>query len=143
LDALWGRVASGKGEAPRFLAPAWVQAAIAEALGEPAVPGTLNLKVRPRQREAAGRSWPWVALPAQEAGYCDARLYPVRLNRPQAGWVRAVWIRPLVEDYPPDQVELAAGVRVRLFWHLRDDDRLWLAPWAAPAGEEAEKPSPR
>jgi riboflavin kinase len=127
-----GVIFSDLGEAGRFMALEWVQAAIERELGFEPFPATLNL--RPKEaRDAA--VWAEVRahenridlLPAQ-SGFCAAALFAVIVTKPGADdpGVRAAVLLPAVGAYPGDKIEVIAPVRLKDRFGVRDGDPLTL-----------------
>jgi CTP-dependent riboflavin kinase len=119
-----GQVASGKREAARFIALAPVFHRLKAWLGSPPYPGTLNL-VFPRAPDVA--QWlyqlSWERWDDLGEGICAADVFSV-----QVGGERAVIIRPLLADYPPDLLELAASRHLRSLLGVSDGDWVAVAP---------------
>lgn len=119
-----GQVASGKGEAARFVCLDPVVRRLTVRLGRPPYPGTLNLVLPPSTDWA---KWlyqlPWERWDDLGEGICAADVFSV-----QVGGERAVVIRPLLAAYPRDLVELAAARHLRSFLGVGDGDWVAIAP---------------
>lgn len=115
-----GRVESGRREAARFLNLGWVERQLAEKLGYPPFPGTLNVRLADaaslenwrRLREGEGPH----TLASPDPAFCDARLYPVTLNSVAPCHV----VVPCVPGYYEDVVELIAPESLRNLLRLSE-----------------------
>ena len=129
---LTGVIFSDLGQAASFMALAWVQEALQKSLGFAPFPATLNL--RPRARDDT-RTWEAVqnmsgsiSLPSSNGGFCSARLYRVRIHRPEDSgdkFMGAVLL-PDVKDYPKDKIEIIAPMRLKEALGVKDGDPLTL-----------------
>ena len=106
------------------MAVEWVAAALEEAAGFAAYPGTLNLKL---DTADARRTWESVRaaaagidIAARDAAYCSARCFRVRI---EGHWPGAV-ILPAVNGYPADKLELIAPVRLKDALEIEDGARV-------------------
>lgn len=124
-EMVWmGQVASGKGEAARFILLEPVARRLTARLGSPPYPGTLNL-VLPDTSDWV--EWlyqlSWERWDNLGEGICSADAFSV-----QVGGEPAVAIRPLLAGYPPRLLEVAAARHLRSFLGVVDGDWLAIAP---------------
>ena len=129
---LVGTVVSGSGEGARFTALEWARAAFEQQLGFEPWPGTLNLQVTGTEwAEARHRSGPESGIPVvPPEGYCAARCFPALV----AGRIHGAVVRPEVDGYPNDKLELLAPVFLRRTLELADGDTVELRVTLGPAG---------
>jgi|GEM_PF-225012 len=116
-----GRVMTGQGRGANFTQLARVREQFLQSCGIDPFPGTLNLTVstdteRETWRRLQGRGGRRMAAPADEA--CTAILYPVRIADSLTGAI----VRPEVDGYPADRVEIIAAVDLRQHLRLADGD---------------------
>ena len=121
--ALHGRLVSGLGEASRFLAIDWVRDALETCLQQPFHPGTVNLEVdavhaRRLTALATDARLRRFELPGRD-GFCPATLYATRLQH-GARHMPALLLRPQIDGYPADKLELVCPQPVRAGWDLDD-----------------------
>ena len=121
-----GVVFSGLGEATSFMSLDWVQQTLRETLGFSPYPATLNLKL---ESEADMATWKQVQkevrsfdIPAPDAAFCQARCFPVEIERKHRGAV----LLPDVRDYPKDKIEVIAPVRLKEALKVGDGERITL-----------------
>lgn len=114
-----GRVVSGKGEGFFFTQLDWVRDQCVKLLGFYPFPGTFNVKLNPRDSWVVEqcRTGAGITLQPPSRVFCQAKAYEARIN----GLVGAV-VHPLVEDYPPDLLELFFPVSVRATLGVNDGD---------------------
>jgi riboflavin kinase len=119
---LTGVVFSDLGRAASFMAVDWVAAAMKDALGFAAYPGTLNVRLdTPEARALWSRVREGEGIPiAAGAGFCAARCFPALI---EGNWRVAV-ILPEVPGYPADKLEIVAAVRLKDALQLADGARL-------------------
>jgi CTP-dependent riboflavin kinase len=122
MQTLTGVVTSGRGEAGAFTQLPWLRAQFRAKFSFDPHPGTLNIQLDKRLTPGDLAALPWVAIDAQEPGYCVARASRVEIN----GRASAVWILPEVAGYPTDLVELMAGQSLRALLGLKDGDRVMI-----------------
>lgn len=126
-ETLVGRLATGIGMGKTFTRLDWARHQFVEKLGIDPYPGTVNVVVDDPESMPV-----WVRLKRQ-AGIamenpgdgphdCDAKCWPVRI----AGAIDGAIVLPLVEDYPPAQVEVIAAVGVREALGIEDGDTVTL-----------------
>ena len=128
-----GRVAAGKGVAVGFTGSPWARQAFIQLAGIDPFPGTLNLVVAAGpQREAWERlkTTGGIRMAAPDPAWCDAFLFPVRLNESQPGAI----VLPAVAGYDPAQVEIIAAVGLRAALGLADGDTVQVRATAVGAG---------
>jgi riboflavin kinase len=123
---LTGVVFSDLGRAASFIALDWVAAALEDALGFAAYPGTLNIKL---DTPAARETWrnvqqkaAAIEISAPDNSFCAARCFLVDI---EGNWRGAV-ILPDVEGYPADKVEVVAPLRLKDTLKLVDGMRVTL-----------------
>lgn len=114
-----GFVTSGRGDARAFTQLPWLRTQFRVKFGFDPYPGTLNVRLDKRLADDALSGLPWVAIDAEEAGYCAARALRVEVDGRAA-----VWILPQVAGYPSDQIELMADQSLRALLGLKDGDRI-------------------
>ncbi len=125
-----GVIFSDLGVASSFMALEWVQGALRESLGFAPFPATLNLRpMAPRDAEIWRRKLEesaGVPLRAASGGFCDARLYPVRVGGASGERINAAILVPEVEHYPSDKIEIIAPMRLKDRLGVGDGDALTL-----------------
>ena len=121
-----GVIFSDLGRGSSFMALDWVQKRLRESLGFSPYPATLNLKLEAETDLAS-----WQEVQARGAGidvvppdssFCLARCFSVEIE----GKVPGAVLRPVVDGYPPDKLELIAPVRLKDELEVRDGDRITL-----------------
>ena len=119
-----GVIFSDLGRGSSFMALDWVQKRLRESLGFSPYPATLNLKLEAETDVAS-----WEEMQAREAGvdiippdpsFCLARCFSVEID----GKVPGAVLRPAVDGYPADKIELIAPVRLKDELKLEDGDRI-------------------
>ena len=126
-ERIIGRLATGIGMGKIFTQLDWAKSQFAEKLGIDPWPGTVNVIVDDPD------SFPvWVRLkrtvgihmdnPNDGPHDCDAKCWPVTIGDGIEGAI----VFPLVDDYPPAQVEVIAAVGVRDALGIEDGDRVTL-----------------
>ena len=133
MTRMTGVIFSDLGVASSFMTLEWVQSALHRALGFAPFPATLN--VRP---QAAADAEVWrrkrtesggVPLRSARGGFCDARLYPIRVTGARSAGgeaITAAILVPEVRDYPSDKIEIVAPMRLKDQLGLGDGDALTL-----------------
>ena len=114
-----GRLVRGRGEATGFTRLDWVREAFLGAFAIDPYPGTVNLELEEPAQHARWSevlAWPPVVIRPPDPSWCDAWCYPARIE----GAIAAAIVRPAVDDYPADQVELVAPIGVRDALGLED-----------------------
>lgn len=122
---LTGTLRRGLGKAADFTGLDWVRTAFREQLGIDPHPGTVNLVLERQAQRSA-----WAALKARspivvrppDPAFCDAHCYRVRILGADGATIDAAIVLPQVPGYPPDQVELVAGIGVRAALGLAEGD---------------------
>lgn len=124
---LVGRLASGIGMGRTFTGLDWARRQFMDKLGIDPYPGTLNVTIDDPDSLPV-----WVRLQREDAVVmenpgdgphdCDAKCWPVTVNESIDGAI----VLPLVEGYPPAQVEVIAKVGVRAALGLQDGDAVIL-----------------
>lgn len=128
-----GTLTDGTGDAERFIG--MVESQLAAALGFTPFHGTLNLATEGTPLEEAD-----TLLDGFGDDHCDG----VRLRPCRIGGVRGAVLRPIVEGYPDETVEIVAPVRLRSLFGIDTgdtvpvsfDDTVWPAS-ALPASPAA------
>lgn len=126
-ETLVGRLATGIGMGRKFTRLDWARRQFVEKLGIDPYPGTVNvivddpesMPVWVRLKRRAGIA---VENPGSGPHDCDAKCWPVRVG----GAIDGAIVLPLVEDYPPAQVEVIAAVGVREALDIEDGDTVTL-----------------
>jgi CTP-dependent riboflavin kinase len=128
-----GVIFSDLGLASSFMALDWVQLALKQSLGFTPFPATLN--VRPKAA-ADAETWrrmrieaPGLQLASPKGGFCNARLYPIRISTERDSArenVEGAILLPEVKDYPSDKIEIVAAVRLKDHLGVQDGDALTL-----------------
>jgi riboflavin kinase len=114
-----GIVQDGLGQGHDFTQLDWVRQQFRDKLGFDPYPGTLNVRAQDAETLAVWQTHPSIAIdPAP--GFCAARCYRVRLNQT----VIAVWIIPLVPEYPKDLMELMSPNCLRDVLGVKSGDAL-------------------
>ena len=122
---LSGRVVTGTGQAAGFTELTHAKQQFLEKLGIDAWPGTLNIKIddkRTLSNWQSLRDRHGIGINSPDGNNCDARSYPVHINRRVTGAI----IFPQINGYPEDQVEVITSVSLRRHLSLDDGDRLRL-----------------
>lgn len=123
MTRLEGRLVAGLGKAADFTRIDWVRRQLLERAGIDPHPGTVNLRIEDTANLARWRDWcsaPGHALAPEDADFCAARCYPVRIG----SRIPAAVLVPEVPGYPPDKFELVAAVPVRSQLSLKEGDRI-------------------
>ena len=119
-----GQLVRGLGRAAEFTQLDWVRRQFIELAGIDPHPGTVNLSVNDRHREQ-WKSWcalPGAAMESEDAAFCSARCYPVRVE----GRIPGAIVLPQVADYPEHKVEVVAALPVRQHLSLDEGARVRL-----------------
>jgi CTP-dependent riboflavin kinase len=111
----------------------WVQSVLQGSLGFAPFPATLN--VRPETGEDL-KIWQMlrkdlegIPLEPPAKGFCNARLFRVKISKPpdvEGAVVNGAVLVPEVTDYPQDKIEIVAATRLKDELALRDGDQLTL-----------------
>ena len=110
----------------------WVREALHQSLGFAPFPATLNLRPKADKDaqiwEAVQNGSGGMVLPPMQGGFCSARLYPVRIHRPQrpAAEVPCAVLLPDVKDYPRNKIEIVAPMHLKEALGVNDGDLLTL-----------------
>ena len=126
-ERLVGRLATGIGMGRTFTQLDWARRQFSEKLGIDPFPGTLNVIVDDPDSMPV-----WVRLKRTEGVRmenpnngphdCDAKCWPASI----CGKVEGAIVFPLVENYPPAQIELIAEIGVRQTLGIEDGDTVAL-----------------
>ena len=121
-----GTVMSGKGVGAGFTRTDWALGIFESEFDIDPYPGTLNLRVSKtslagwRSVAAKGKRF---AAPSKD--WCDAKCFAVQIEHGHNHIAGAI-VLPMVEGYPPDQVEIVASENLRSFFALDDGDLVTL-----------------
>ena len=126
-ERLAGRLATGIGRGKTFTQLDWARRQFSEKLGIDPFPGTLNVIVDDPDSMPV-----WVRLKRTEGVRmenpnngphdCDAKCWSVSIG----GKIEGAIVFPLVENYPPAQIELIAEIGVREALGIEDGDTVAL-----------------
>ena len=117
-----GRVASGAGQGAYFLALSWVQKELERTLAFRPFPGTLNLRVAPRIRQALfARREEFLRIADPSAPQCPGYLKEVVLKAKGRRY-EAAWLILPEQTMHRDIVEIIAPVALRESLNLNDGD---------------------
>jgi uncharacterized protein YhbP (UPF0306 family) len=114
-----GVVVTGQGLGRQFTNLPWAREQFVEKLGIDPYPGTLNLRLTDPAMQQQWGEWRCRQAEVIRPGTpdaCEAQCFHVDVNGSQAAAI--VW--PQVDAYPPDQIELIAGVDLRQRFGLSD-----------------------
>lgn len=126
MTRISGRIESGQGIGASFTRTDWALGVFREAYDVDPFPGTLNV----RADSDAIAAWQAAAAQGQlfkapDPAWCDARCLRAKI-RYQTHEAAAIVVLPLVEGYPPDQIELVAATGLRDWLEVRDGDQVTL-----------------
>ena len=126
-EKLVGRLATGIGMGTSFTQLDWAKEQFQERVGIAPFPGTVNIIVDDPDSMPV-----WVRLKRTDGIYmdnpndglhdCDAKCWHVSINDEIDGAI----VFPLVDVYPPAQVEVIAAVGVRDAFEIEDGDTITL-----------------
>jgi CTP-dependent riboflavin kinase len=126
-ERLIGRLATGIGIGTTFTQLDWAKAQFSDRVGIDPYPGTINVIVDDPDSIPV-----WVRLKMTDGIHmdnpndglhdCDAKCWPVSIN----GEIDGAIVYPLVDGYPPAQVEVIAAVGVRDAFQIEDGDTVTL-----------------
>ena len=117
-----GRLVRGLGKAAGFTQLDWVRRRFVDVAGIDPHPGTVNLDVLD-QYQSLWREWcalPGEAMQSEDAAFCSARCYPVRIE----GRVPGAIVLPQVADYPAHKLEFVAALSVLEHLGLQEGAKL-------------------
>jgi HAD superfamily hydrolase (TIGR01549 family) len=123
MTTIDGHLVHGMGLAKNLTQIDWVRRQLIDLVGIDPYPGTLNLDLPDEANRARWRSWcstPGDIIEPEDADFCRARCYPVRID----GCVPAAVLRPESAGYPADKVELVAALPIRKHLCLGDNARV-------------------
>lgn len=114
-----GQVFSGLGEGRFITELDWVQSQCRSKLGFAPVPGTFNLRVVKEDLVKVARldGRRGIKILPPSAMFVVGKCFLV-----EVGGVRGALVRPMLEDYPPDVVEIIAPVNLRDTLKVADGD---------------------
>ena len=119
-----GVIYSDLGQAGGFMKLDWVRETLLEKLGFVPYPGTLNLRLESEKEMAAWRELnggkEGFDITPPDPSFCLARCFLVEIE----GIYRGAVIRPQVDGYPPDKLEVIAPLRLKDGLKLKDGDRI-------------------
>ena len=123
IRKITGTIQSGRGEAGQFLAIDWVREQCRQICGFSSFPGTLNLKISPKdadfiRRLACARGMR-VIPPSHNEEFCEARILSLRIKERVAALVF-----PMVNDYYDNIAEIIAPVQLKKYLGKNDGDAL-------------------
>jgi CTP-dependent riboflavin kinase len=110
----------------------WVRDALHKSLGFAPYPATLNLRPKADEDtenwEAVQNRFGGIFLPPMQDRFCNARLYPVRIRRPEGSGaaVPCAVLLPQVKDYPRNKIEIVAPMHLKQALGVKDGDLLKL-----------------
>lgn len=113
-----GTVTDGQGQASGFTALGWLQNFFEKDFGFTPYPGTLNLIATGEMPPTAQFLDIGTRIAAPTPEFCDAQAIPVKIDHA----LQAVWIIPLVSEYPHQQIELIADRSLRGALNLKNGD---------------------
>lgn len=126
-EQLIGRLATGIGMGTTFTQLDWAKTQFRDRVGIDPFPGTLNVIVNDPDSMPV-----WVRLKRADGIHmdnpndgphdCDAKCWKVSINDEIDGAI----VFPLVDGYPPAQVEVIAAVGVREAFGIEDGDTVTL-----------------
>lgn len=126
-EQLIGRLATGIGMGTMFTQLDWAKAQFNERVDIDPFPGTVNVVIDDPDSVPV-----WVRLkqndgihlenPNDGPNNCDAKCWKVSINDEIDGAI----VFPLVEGYPPAQVEVIAAIGVREAFRIEDGDTITL-----------------
>ena len=126
-EKIIGRLATGLGMGASFTQLSWARKQFNERLGFYPYPGTLNVIIDEPETVPV-----WVRLKRTEGILlenpnngphdCDAKCWFVEIGDK----IEAAIVLPLIEDYPPAQVEVLSPVGLRAALGLEDGDNVIL-----------------
>lgn len=130
-EQLIGRLATGIGMGKTFTQLDWARKQFTEKLGIDPFAGTVNVIVDDPESMPV-----WVRLkrtdgirmenPNDGPHDCDAKCWPVTIEGGAEGGVDGAIVFPLVDGYPPAQVEVIAEIGVRDAFGIEDGDTVTL-----------------
>lgn len=114
-----GKVFSGRGEGTKFTEQPWAKKQIAEKLGYVPHPGTLNITITENGLKLKNflDKITWTEISPPE-GFCRGKLSKACF----IGNLKCAIIKPEVENYPQDVIELMAPANLRKTFKLKDGD---------------------
>ena len=130
-EKLIGRLATGIGLGKTFTQLDWAKRQFVEKVGVDPYPGTINVIVDDPESMPV-----WVRLKQTEGIQmdnpnngphdCDAKCWPVTIETGTAGPIEGAIVFPLVDGYPPAQIEVIAAVGMRDAAGIEDGDSVTL-----------------
>ncbi len=130
-ERLIGRLATGIGMGKIFTQFDWAKEQFAGKVGIDPWPGTINVIVDDPESMPV-----WVRLKRTDGIHmdnpndgphdCDAKCWRVTIDGGEAGAIEGAIVFPLVDDYPPAQIEVIAEVGVRDALGIEDGDTVTL-----------------
>ena len=126
-EKLLGRLATGIGMGTTFTQLDWAKAQFIERVGVDPYPGTINVIVDDPESLPV-----WVRLKQTDGIHmdnpndglhdCDAKCWPVIIDIDGSEPIDGAIVFPLVDGYPPSQVEVIAAIGVRETAGIEDGD---------------------
>ena len=126
-DVLIGRLATGIGMGKTFTRLDWARKQFVEKVGIDPYPGTINVIIDDPESMPGWVRVKWtdgihMDNPNDGPHDCDAKCWRVSID----GKIDGAIVFPLVEGYPPAQVEVIAEVGVRDALDIEDGDSVTL-----------------
>jgi riboflavin kinase len=116
-----GKVFSGSGEGTKFTEQPWAKKQITEKLGYIPHPGTLNIRITENGLKLKNFldkiTWMEISPPK---GFCRGKLAKAYF----IDNLKCAIIKPEVENYPQDVIELMAPINLRKTFKLKDGDNV-------------------
>lgn len=130
-EILNGRLATGIGMGKHFTRLDWARDAFHSLVGIDPFPGTVNVVI---DDPDSAQSWQRIKRepglhienPGDGPHHCDAKCFPVLLSGDSIPEVKGAIVFPLVDDYPPMQVEVIAEIGVRDAYGIEDGEPITL-----------------
>ncbi|MBW2303655.1 MAG: CTP-dependent riboflavin kinase [Deltaproteobacteria bacterium] len=116
-----GKISEGMRVAAKFTQVPWVRDQCIRKLSFDPFPGTLNLDIEDSGDLAILKDLKaskGVELVPENPSFCSAKCLPVLI----AGRIKGAIIFPMIEDYPPNKLELIAPVHLKDYLSVRTND---------------------
>lgn len=130
-ERLIGRLATGIGMGKIFTRLDWAKEQFIAGTGIDPFPGTVNVVIDDPESMPV-----WVRVKRTDGIHmnnpndgphdCDAKCWPVTLETAEGEPINGAIVFPLVDGYPPAQVEVIAAVNVREAFGIEDGDTVTL-----------------
>ena len=121
---LAGRVVSGLGEGTYMTQLEWVKLQCLDKFGFLPHPGTFNIQLDAEdcERYSVVKKHRGIKILPPSSSFVAAKCFPV-----QVGVVKGIVAIPMLDDYPPNILEIMAPVRVRDALGLQEGDLVQVA----------------